>query len=357
MYVARRDLRAARGRFALIASVVALITLLVGFLSGLTGGLAAQNVSAVLALPGEHVVLAASSGGDARFGDSALAPDVVAAWRRAPGVTSVVPVGLTRARAVTDDAPVAVTVVGLEHDRATGLTRLAPPTAAGVGLSKAAAAQLGVGPGGSVTIGGASLTVTTVGDDLWYAHSPVVVVDRDRWSAIDRGLGGGGEPTALGVSGTPDYDAVAAATGTAAPSRLGSLRAVETFSSEVGSLALMIGLLLVISALVVGAFFTVWTLQRAGDVAVLAALGATRLSLAADALGQALVVLGLGVGVGVTAVVVLGSLTPDGLPFLLSPLTTVVPAAMLTVLGLAGASVTLRTITRTDPLSALGSHR
>lgn len=46
MFVAWRDLRFARGRFVLIGSVVALITLLVGFLDGLTGGLAAQNVPA-----------------------------------------------------------------------------------------------------------------------------------------------------------------------------------------------------------------------------------------------------------------------------------------------------------------------
>ena len=40
MFVAWRDLRFARGRFLLIAAVVALISVLVGFLSGLTGGLA-----------------------------------------------------------------------------------------------------------------------------------------------------------------------------------------------------------------------------------------------------------------------------------------------------------------------------
>ena len=55
MFVALRDLRFARGRFVLIGSVVALITILVGFLSGLTGGLATQNISAVLAMPGDRI--------------------------------------------------------------------------------------------------------------------------------------------------------------------------------------------------------------------------------------------------------------------------------------------------------------
>ncbi|QUY61226.1 hypothetical protein [Gulosibacter molinativorax] len=45
MFVAWRDLGFARGRFALIASVVLLITLLVGFLGGLTQGLANANIS------------------------------------------------------------------------------------------------------------------------------------------------------------------------------------------------------------------------------------------------------------------------------------------------------------------------
>jgi putative ABC transport system permease protein len=112
-----------------------------------------------------------------------------------------------------------------------------------------------------------------------------------------------------------------------------------------------------VSALVVGAFFTVWTMQRAGDVAVLKALGASQGSLVRDALGQALVVLVAGIGVGIVIVVVLGALADDVLPFLLSPLTTVLPAAVMVVLGLAGAAVALRTVTRADPLTALGSNR
>jgi ABC-type dipeptide/oligopeptide/nickel transport system permease subunit len=38
MFVAWRDMRFATGRFVLIGAVVTLITLLVGFLSGLTAG-------------------------------------------------------------------------------------------------------------------------------------------------------------------------------------------------------------------------------------------------------------------------------------------------------------------------------
>ena len=146
-------------------------------------------------------------------------------------------------------------------------------------------------------------------------------------------------------------------TRTVAVSPLASLTALETFRSEVGSLGLMIVMLFGVSALVVGAFFTVWTLQRADDIAVLKALGASDASLVGDALGQALVVLAAGVGVGIGLVSVLGTLANGVLPFLLSPLTTLLPAAVMVVLGLAGAAVALRTVTKADPLTALGSNR
>ena len=54
MFVAWRDLRFARGRFALIIAVVVLITLLVGLLSGLMSGLQNQNISAIAGLPAER---------------------------------------------------------------------------------------------------------------------------------------------------------------------------------------------------------------------------------------------------------------------------------------------------------------
>ena len=59
-----------------------------------------------------------------------------------------------------------------------------------------------------------------------------------------------------------------------------------------------------------------------------------------------------------TAVVVAaGAALPASVPFLVDPLTTAAPAAVLTLLGLAGAAVALRTVVSTDPLTALGSAR
>jgi len=365
VFVAWRDLRFARGRFVLIGSVVALITLLVGFLAGLTGGLAAQNVSAVLALPGDRLVLQQPSSGQPSFGESTIGREARVGWQTAAGVDEVVPVGIVQGRATAGAASadgrsaVGVALFGLPAPGAGAGTvaSLAPDRDDEVGLSAAAASDLGVGVGDRVTITGTTYRVASVGGDAWYSHTPVLAMTPGAWAAADRRLGGDGAPTVLAVSGSPDWDAVAARTHTSAASHLGSLTALETFRSEVGSLALMIAMLFGVSALVVGAFFTVWTMQRAGDVAVLKALGASTGSLVRDALGQALVVLVVGIGVGTAAVVGLGALAGGALPFLLSPLNTLVPAVAMAALGLAGAAVALRTVTAADPLTALGSNR
>ncbi|GAB3583976.1 ABC transporter permease [Leifsonia lichenia] len=370
MFVAWRDLRFARGRFILIGAVVALITVLVGFLAGLTGGLAFQNVSAVLDLPGNRLVLQQTDG-KSSFSESELSEKTVDAWRSAPGVSEAVPVSILQGRAQADGKTAGVTVFGVPGDGSaldgsaldgsaldgSALGRMAPHAATEIGLSTGAAADLDARVGDRVSIAGTAYRVASVGGDLWYSHTPVIAMTTDAAEAAAKRMGGSGAATVLAVSGDPDWDAVAKATGTAAFAPLASLTALETFKSEIGSLALMVVMLFGISALVVGAFFTVWTMQRSGDIAVLKALGATTGSLVRDALGQALVVLVVGIGVGLAAVVGLGALAGGALPFLISPLTTVVPALAMAVLGLAGAAVALRTVTSADPLTALGSNR
>ncbi|ROS54130.1 ABC transporter permease [Frigoribacterium sp. PhB24] len=359
MFVALRDLRFARGRFALISGVVALITLLVGFLSGLTGGLALQNVSAVLALPADRLVFSSPSDGasTASFTDSAVTAEQIDAWSSAEGVDSAQPLGISQGRAENGSKRAAVAVFGVP----VGFDDAAPARSGLVTLSEGAADELGAVAGDTVSVGGAAYQVDRVTPDAWYSHTPVVTVTLDDWQAQTTAPGAGAGVTAtatvLAVTGDPDWTAVARTTGTVSESTLGSVRAIGSFTSEIGSLLMMVAMLFGISALVIGAFFTVWTMQRQGDVAVLKALGASTRSLVRDSLGQALVVLVIGIGVGIGLVSVLGALAGSALPFVLSPLTTVLPGVVMIALGLAGAAVALRAVTSADPLTALGGNR
>jgi putative ABC transport system permease protein len=360
MFVALRDLRFARGRFLLIGSVVGLITVLVGFLSGLTGGLAAQNVSGVLAIQADRLVFSTpatpsgESGSGASFSDSDLTQKQAETWAALPGVHSASPIGISQTRAEAGDVRAAVALFGVEP----GFGADSPTRNGEVGLSTSAASELGVDKGDRISIAGTRFQVAVVGGDRWYSHTPVVQLTLHDWQAVSATTGNADAyATVLAVTGNPDWAAADATVGTISQSTLGSLTAIGSFRSEIGSLLLMVVMLFGISGLVIGAFFTVWTMQRRSDIAVLKALGASTSSLVRDALGQALVVLVLGVGIGIAIVAALGAVTGGVLPFLLSPVTTVLPGLIMVVLGLAGAAFALRSVTSTDPLTALGSTR
>ncbi|QKV80977.1 ABC transporter permease [Amycolatopsis sp. Hca4] len=358
MFVAWRDLKFAKGRFALMGTVIVLITLLVGLLSGLTAGLGWQNVSAIAGLAADKIAFAAPSGGQSlSYANSAVTRAQWQRWSATPGITSAEPLGITTTKADAGDRSTGVSAFGVlpGSSLAPGSGRL---TEHSVVLSETAAADLGTRPGGSITLAGRRLTVAAVSGDAWYSHTPVIWTTLATWRAIAPPTGGDATVIALTTTSGADLDTTDHAAGTTTVSRDDSLAAIGSYTSENGSLQLMRGFLFAISALVIGAFFTVWTIQRSADIAVLKALGATTSGLLKDALGQAVVLLAGGTLAGTGLAAALGAaLAGTAIPFVLTPATVLVPAAAMVLLGALGAALAIRRITSVDPLTALGSAR
>lgn len=361
MFVAWRDLRFAKGRFALMGSVVLLITLLVGLLSGLTSGLARENISAITGLPASHLAFAAPTGDQkVSFTNSQVPESAWLAWRGRPGVTAAEPLGIRTTNAVSGERTAAVSVFGV--DPAGGLgPRKAGLTQGQVVLAEKAAKELGgITAGAKLRIGPLELSVAAVSGTAAYSHTPVVWMDLNDWQRIGNpGTSIDTLATVVAVSGSGlDLAAADEAASTKARTVDEALAAIGSYQAENGSLQLMRGFLFVISALVIGAFFTVWTIQRSGDVAVLKALGASTPYLLKDALGQAVVMLVIGTGLGTALATGFGALISGGdVPFVLDAATVLVPAAIMILLGALGAALSIRRITAVDPLTALGSAR
>ncbi|MGX7760137.1 ABC transporter permease [Streptomyces angustmyceticus] len=369
MFVAWRDLRFAKGRFALMGAVVVLITVLVGLLSGLTAGLGRENTSAITALPADHLVFSAPADGrDVAFTDSRLTERTVRAWARVPGVEHADPLGITTTKAAAGGRTAAVSAFGVRPGSG--------PAPAGVGdgavvLSAKAAVSLGARAGDALTLGGRTVRVGAVSGAAMYSHTPVVWTSLADWQRLtggagpgSRGSGGdasgdrpGATVLALSTSGTAGLSAADKALGTRTVGTDDAVRAIGSYTAENGSLQLMRGALFVISALVIGAFFTVWTIQRGGDIAVLKALGASTRTLLRDALGQAVVLLVAGTGLGTAVAAAVGAAIGGTVPFVLAPSTVLAPALIMIALGAAGAALAVRRITSVDPLTALGSAR
>ena len=122
-------------------------------------------------------------------------------------------------------------------------------------------------------------------------------------------------------------------------------------------MTLIRGFLLVISALVVGAFFTVWTVQRTRQIGLLKALGASSAYVVRDALGQLAVVLLVSVTLGTLGGLGLGSMVGDDVPFSFAVGSVLASAVALAVTGMAGSLVALRKLTRVDPVISLAAEQ
>lgn len=170
------------------------------------------------------------------------------------------------------------------------------------------------------------------------------------------------EITAVAVraSDGADVDLAAGdkAAGTTSMTLEQSFGASPGYTAETSTLQLIQVFLYAISALVVGAFFTVLTVQRKQEIAVIRALGASTRYLLRDSLLQSVVLLvlsaGVGVGIGVAAGI---GISASPMPFVLEAAPIAVATALLLILGVVGATVAVLRITRVDPLTALGGNR
>ncbi|MGH8961564.1 MAG: ABC transporter permease [Jatrophihabitantaceae bacterium] len=355
MFIALRDLRFAKGRFALLAGVIALMTFMVVMLGGLTAGLGAASISAVDALPVGSIAFQQPAGGqDLSFSNSTLPSDTVRKLATQPGVHDVHPLGISTTQLRGPSSTVAVTLLGSDPS-------MFPPRHSGqavkageVAVTAKLASDEQLKLGDTVGVDGQSLRVGAIVKDTSFNHLPVVYTPIATWQQLTRS----DTITAVGLTLSGSSPAVVgAAADVRVVSKDGAFAAVGAYSSEQGSLNLMRALLVAVSVLIVGSFFTVWTMQRAGDLAVVRAIGGSRSYLLTDALGQAAIVLLSGAAAGATFAALAGLLAARVVPFLLTVSTVALPLLAMVAVGLVGAALSVRKVTKIDPLSALGAVR
>ncbi|RNE48093.1 ABC transporter permease [Corynebacterium alimapuense] len=358
MFLGIRDIVHARGRFALIGAVVALITLLLVMLTGLTSGLGAQSTSALSTLgPDRFAFAPVTEGEDAQisFTDSAVTVDNVEAWENTAGIASVSPVGLTMTRLEASSAA-SVAVIGLPAgDSLPGGGQI---PAGGVVVSSSLIDAAGTRPGDSITLGGVEVELLSNAPDEFYSHVPVVWADTATWQAVshvdEEAVG-----TVLAIDGEltdSEWTEASSQTGTVVATVQESFSGLASYQSEQGSLRAMQGFLYGISALVTVSFLAVWTIQRTRDLAILRALGASTRYLMTDSLGQGALILGLGVTAGSVVGWGLGVFAAQAVPIALSPVTVIAPAVGIWLLGVVGAFIATWQVASVDPLSALGGN-
>lgn len=359
MFVAIRDLRRGFRRFILLGTVVALVAVLSTVLSGLATGLVTDGISGLRALPADQFAFA--HGAKATFSRSTLARSDASAFQNTEGV-EVTPIGVSFVNAASlDGAPsLDLALFGVSADSflvTRPEARAALSGEPGVVLTSELADE-GVKVGDRFQIGGSKVELSVVGFTFagTYGHVPIAFVSLPTWQRIQYGEEPDGRFSALALRGD-----VAAAERVGSKAGLDVLTKTEAYAGSPGyaaettTMTLIRAFLLVISALVVGAFFTVLTVQRTRQIGLLKAMGASNSYVARDSVGQmtllvaAATLVGVGIGTGLVMLMSRGDA-----PVELSPRSITIVAVSLVVSGVVGSLTALRRITQVEPAIALG---
>ncbi|MFG3302614.1 ABC transporter permease [Micromonospora chersina] len=375
VFLALRELWFARSRFGMMGGVVALIAVLMVLLSGLSSGLVNDGVSGLKKLPVAAFAFADGTKLDGAFSRSVVGADEVDAWRGRPDVAAAEPFGNLLVNAHSGSGvPIDLALFGVNPG-----SFLAPPARVGAALGPAdglvvssTALDAGLRVGDTVTIDRLGTRLTVIGataEQRTFGHVDVAYIPLPTWRLIHAGARADNEvrpealdeATAVAIKARDgaslDLAAGDAAAGTTSVTLAESFGASPGYTAETSTLTLIQVFLYAISALVVGAFFTVWTIHRKHELAVLRAMGASRSYLLRDGLTQALIILVTASAVGVLAGLGVGALVGGGAPFTLEASSVFLAGVLLIALGLVGAASAIIRIASVDPLAALGGQR
>ncbi len=380
MFLAVRELAFARGRFALIGTVIALISVLVVLLSGLSSGLVNDGVSGLKAMKVTAFAFDEGTMKDNAFSRSLVDQEQLAAWKETPGVAQAEHMGVNIVNGVTDDGTqIDLTLFGIEPG---GFLAPEPSEGETVGplngiVVSEPLRDAGVEIGTVVTLERSDVELTVIGftqGQATFGHVDMAYLPLDTWRLMAASASQPGAPTQAQVDAmdydyasvvallaedgaSVDFEAVDKVADTKTMSLTESFNASPGYEAETLTLSMIQVFLYAICGLVVGAFFVVWTIQRSHDTAVLRAVGASSRYLIRDALAQAGILLVTFTAVGVAIGVALGAAMPDAMPFDLEAGPIAVASVLTIVLGMVGAAVAVFRITRVDPLQALGGQR
>jgi len=380
MFIALRDLKFAKGRFLLMGLVVALVAFLTALLSGLASGLIKNNISGLIELDVTH--LAFEYNNKPSYRNSMIDREMWEGWRAVDGVIQAEPLGhiMFNARMMNDEPLDDVVLWGIEPG-----SFLEPEVIEGEGLGRVEngviisklLVERGLKLGDHFILDRVLTELEVVGivGEYNIGHVPIIYTPLRKWQEATYGPPGGPPPgeqlpdilydyaSIIALQLAPDIDtqtmeAADIDQGTLTVDKPSAYEASSGYKEEIMTVRLIQVFLIVISAVVIGAFFTVWTIQRTREIGLVKALGGSNWYLLRDAMGQVLILMVAATLVGTLVSLWAGQRFAEaGSSFVLDLGTIFASGCLLIVAGVVGSALSVGLITKIDPIIALGRER
>ncbi len=364
MFLAIREMRHSKLRFALITLVITMVSSLVFIIAALANGLSEGNTAAIEALPVDGIVVTAGS--DFLLDRSAVSAAGAQKIAALPGIDVAEPIGISGGNVTTakSDTLIGVSLFGIAPD---GLVR--PRIVKGAGLGGPAngvvidrtLADDGVGVGDTLLVepGGAELTVVGITENQTYRIAPVVFMPLDLFRELHPALPGQPDDAVTAILVKGSGAGIASIPDAAPGTMIGSTRQVSDHipgESEQNSTLLLIQVfLVVIAAGIIAAFFYIITLQKMPELGVMKAIGARTGYLARSLVAQVFVLALAGVLLGISIADTLDLVIGTAVPYSISASRMAVFGTLLLVVAVGGTLLSLLRIARVDPLAAINT--
>ena len=368
-----------RGRFFLVSLVIALITLLVIFLAGLAEGLGSGNTEFLSKLEGELVLYQEQANLSASA--SQIGRSNMNNIRRVEGVADAGAIGVSSVYITYDGAleNESVSLLGVEpgrpgepevlEGRALGRERAEEAI-----IGRNVALRTGLGLGDTLVVKSTqgtveelyNLEIVGIAGGQQYFLQPSVFVPLLTWDRIrpKAFTGNGGGELAFNIVNVKLVDP-AAETEVAgriedevrritAVDRQTAWEAAPGYSEQQSTLNTQRGFTLLIGILVVGGFFQIQTLQKVGQVGMLKALGSPNWVVSLTTTSQIVLTNFIGVVLGGVAALLLALTLPSTIPIVFEGQQVMVAIVTLLLIGPLGGLVSIRYLTKVEPLTALG---
>lgn len=378
IYLAAKEMWRLKGRFLLIALVIALITTLVLFVAALAEGLGSGNRQYIEKLDADLIAYKAKT--DLSVQTSRLDRPTAQDIRRVSGVRDVGQISAASASVILPNNPnnIGVSILGVEpgHPGEPPVVQgrqLGDLSAREALLDRNAALRTKLRVGDTITlktIQGTQeefydLRVVGITDGRSFFLQPTVILPHLTWERVRPGVVNitrsqmVSNIVAIQLANPSDAQKMAQEI----ERQVGDVQVVDLktaytatpgYKEQQNTLDTQRYFAFVIGILVVGGFFQIQTLQKVPQIGMLKAVGASNWTVAFTSLFQIILVTIIGVGIGTFLSLGLSLTFPPTLPIVFTGSAVVAAVISLLLIGPIGGLVSIRYALQVEPLTAIG---
>jgi putative ABC transport system permease protein len=378
IYLAYKEIIRNKFRFLAVAMVIALITLLVLFVAALGEGLATAGKQYIESIDGELIVF--QDNVDISIPASRLDRSVLNSLARVPGVEDVGPIGFaTGSLLLPDGEKLDVSLIGVEPGKPGSpaviagsplLSRRANEIVLDRNVIARHNFQVGDMVQMQVTQGTQekiyNLQVVGISEGAQYSFLPGTFLPLITWERVRPQAVVGQNPeqltfnvAAVKVSDPANWEAMIPVMEAFVPNievtdPVTTYESSPGYSAQQGTIQTQQTFTLMIAVLVIGGFFQIQTLQKIGQIGMLKAIGASNVLVSITLIVQVTLITAIGILIGGFASWLFSLVLPVGIPIVFQGQAVVTAVITLLLIGPIGGLVSIFTLTKVEPLTALG---